>query len=52
MVLDLKAEDLFTANSGHYSEYRQGSGSNYFTTEPHNDLIVEDAFFAFDAGGY
>ncbi|WP_211186865.1 hypothetical protein [Rouxiella aceris] len=40
------------ANYGHYSEYRQGSGSNYFTTEPHNDLIVEDAFFAFDAGGY
>lgn len=40
------------ANYGYYSEYRQGSGSNYFTTEPHNDLIVEDAFFAFDAGGY
>ncbi|EPR9733771.1 peptidase M23 [Enterobacter bugandensis] len=40
------------ANYGHYSEYRQGSGSNYFTIEPHNQLIVEDAFFAFDAGGY
>ncbi|MEZ7296756.1 peptidase M23 [Enterobacter cloacae] len=40
------------ANYGRYSEYRQGSDSNYFTTEPHNDLIVENAFFAFDAGGY
>lgn len=40
------------ANYGSYSEYRQGSGSNYFTTEPHNKLIVENAFFAFDAGGY
>ena len=39
-------------NYGHYSAYRQGSGSNYFTIEPHNELIVEDAFFAFDAGGY
>lgn len=39
-------------NYGHYSAYREGSGSNYFTTEPHNELIVEDAFFAFDAGGY
>ncbi|WP_373880366.1 glycoside hydrolase family 19 protein, partial [Martelella alba] len=40
------------ANYGHYSEYRKGSGSNYFTVEPHNELIGEDAFFAFDAGGY
>ncbi|WNY86921.1 hypothetical protein [Leclercia adecarboxylata] len=43
------------ANYGRYSEFRQGSGSNYFTTEPHNELIVDNAFFAFfafDAGGY
>ncbi|EGI6182045.1 peptidase M23 [Salmonella enterica subsp. houtenae serovar 51:z4,z23:-] len=39
-------------NYGYYSEYRYGSDSNYFTTEPHNELILEDAFFAFDAGGY
>lgn len=40
------------SNYTHYSQYRYGSDSLYFTDEPNNKLPATDAYSACDAGGY
>ena len=35
-----------------YSVFKYGTGSTHFVTEPSNLLLVESAYYSFDAGGY
>lgn len=39
-------------NYRNYGKYRNPSDDDFFTTEPNNQLPVENAYFSCDAGGY